>query len=247
MKTIRKNLRKLQFPVHILFPELCPLCHNSFLIEEEPLCPTCMENLQKQITTNEKHCPICLQPLEKNQCTWCGNRELFFARHYNIWNYEGAAKKLLQMAKFSERKKSLQLIQEVATPFIDSLIEERKITNLIYMVSSRKFLCSIKTRKKIHTHFSFFYKEKNIKSKELNRFDRFRVIDKSLLLHKEKLSKLQEGRILIIDDVWTTGASLHHACKLLVEQGIARERIDVISLFQREKIFIANDNRLDAA
>ena len=109
----------------------------------------------------------------------------------------------------------------------------------------------------------FYKKQKKLQSKLLHQKDRFLQIEKNMLLNKKKLGKLKlpvpalqggsagvtrlqgsnlslEGlrvkKYILIDDIWTSGATMNYASKLIHEEDIPQENIFVIALFRRDKI-----------
>jgi predicted amidophosphoribosyltransferase len=81
-----------------------------------------------------------------------------------------------------------------------------------------------------------FKKRKKQQSKKLDQFSRFREINTNITLNSPKCMSLKSNdKILIFDDLWTTGATMNHLCKLLVDDGIMPEQIDCMVLFIRPK------------
>lgn len=234
---MKKYIFVFSAPIHLFFPEQCPGCRKEFLLLRSPFCPNCMQQLDGLTKQGKGRCQVCTQLLPNTKekgCSWCTGREVFFHRHFYIWSYQKVARTLLQSAKFLRRRKSIAFLLKESSQIIDSIIVENNIQQVIYMTSSQKLVYKIRGKQQLPYYKNIFYKDKKIKNKELNRFDRFRAIDETLKLNPKQLEKIIDGNILIIDDVRTTGASLHHACKLLVEAGISKERIFTFALFQKE-------------
>lgn len=227
----------ISFPVHLVFPERCPACEKEFLLHSQPFCHHCMKLLSKLAEQKEEHCQVCAQPMhstKENECLWCAEREVFFHRHFYIWSYQKVARTLLQSAKFLHRRKSISYLLKQSSPTIDKVITENNIQQVVYMVSSQKLVYRIKGKIDIPYYKNIFYKDKKIKNKELSRFDRFRAIDQTLKVDAKQVEKIKTGNILVVDDVRTTGASLHHACRLLVECGISKRNIFTLALLQQK-------------
>lgn len=239
---LTKLLSFVTLPFHVLFPELCPYCQKEFLTDKKPLCSSCMEKLKYARLHTGQLCSVCGQPLDKHKhCSWCAQREIFFHKHFSLSDYHSQAKKILQLAKFQNRKNSLAYIRQKSQEQIDKIIASEKIVHLVYLPSSKKLVTSLRNSKtkasgnKILRHQNVFYKAKNQQSKKLNRLHRFRAIEASLQIHKEEAAKLASGNVLVIDDVWTTGATVNRACKLLVDQGIGKENLYVFTVMQRSE------------
>ena len=48
----------------------------------------------------------------------------------------------------------------------------------------------------------------------------------------KKIQKIQNKKILLIDDIYTTGSTVNECAKVLVEGGIKRENISVLTLIK---------------
>ena len=83
----------------------------------------------------------------------------------------------------------------------------------------------------------FQKKKRKLQSKLLHERDRYMQIKKNLILNQQIFRNLIERKhasYCIVDDVWTSGATLNFAAKLLKENGISEESISVLAFFKDE-------------
>jgi predicted amidophosphoribosyltransferase len=92
-----------------------------------------------------------------------------------------------------------------------------------------------------------FKKTKKQQNKKLDQFSRYHEVQNNIILNPDKkISINNETKILVFDDLWTTGATMNHLCKLLVDHGVKPEQIDCVVLFIRPKINADFSCRRDA-
>ena len=221
--------------LHVLFPEECSICGKDFIKNGLPLCSGCLAETEENVYV--ERCEKCAEKLHKGQCSVCLSRTLYFQKGFFFWVYEGTEKELFMMAKFENRKKSTKYLTEKAIVLFDEKINLNKFTILSLPSSNsflRNILMTIAEKKNLRLYFPFSQKKKR-QSKTLDAKDRFLALKDSLSL-KEELSWLdKKTKYLLFDDVWTTGATLNMAAKILYDRGVPVKNIYTAAFFRRDK------------
>ena len=190
-----------------------------FLKANKPLCHTCQQQwLEIQINNNTKRCSKCLKIMddEEKECLDC----TFLSRHgklmeqlYCNFEYKGIMKEVMHQIKFLRDQYLCQLLAELIqfpdtsydliVPIPSSYERDRQRTfNPVIEVLKAKEL-------KYHNILCAKYRPKQFnltKNQRMTMENPFSIIENIDLTDKE---------ILLIDDIYTTGLTIHHAgCKL---------------------------------
>ncbi len=224
--------------INLLFPATCPVCSSlSDIYSVSPICSKCWGGIKRE---SGNLCTICsrpVSPVEVTFCPECYRERPFFAKAVVFGVYEGALREVIHFYKFNRIKRLAAPLSEllcsmdlpaadVIAPvplskkrlkergFNQSLIPARKLSSKLNITLSENLL--IKTRDTIPQ--SMMTKRDRLKSLK----GAFRVS-----------VALDNSKVILVDDVLTTGATLNHCSLALLEAGakevygvvIARARI----------------------
>lgn len=217
----------------IVYPPHCTICNRS-LENAEFLCSQCI--LEFKSIDNMTHCNYCFYPfpaLDKNQkvhdCFNCRNNGFVFKKNYSLFLFEGKLKELVHKYKFYGQDFLAEAMASYLISFCKrNVYEEFDIITFVPLDKKRhrergynqaKLLaqktakglgkCAVKsTLRQIKT--------KSVQS-SLSRKERYNNVKGSFSVANPKL--VSGARILLIDDVCTTGATLNECSKVLLAKG----------------------------
>lgn len=227
--------------LHWLLPYQCPCCH--LMIDNGPgLCPTCWDRFD--FINNDSVCDVCGHPvdiLEKDPfCPFCLKPQHLFSKARSCFVYDDHSKKVILTLKHND---GLFL-----APFLGNLLYRTYIASNYEGVDAvvpiplhwkrllarqynqagllAKELCkraNLPFKPELlrrHKH-TLSQGHKTANERKLNLHEAFRV--------PQKIVKDVRGKhILLIDDVWTTGATLMEACRTLKKSGASQ--ISILTL-----------------
>jgi len=223
--------------VNLLYPLHCAICEKSLpAADERGVCAFCAG----QIRPNPKpHCASCGRSLQgaKGTCADCRKTPLHFTRAYSACLYEGATKELIHLFKYGNRRDLSKLLTGL---LIDFIKDDRGIIDGITAVTfvplhkkrlrERDFNQSEILASGIAKEFGISLVdvlEKIVSTRnqnELSREERLVNLQDAFDIKDTAKNYLQSSRILLIDDVMTTGATLDEASRVLLELGTAEVR-----------------------
>lgn len=105
----------------VLFPQACCGCGNALPIGRGavPLCGACRRLLGRERRIAHQHCRRCGAPVMAEQevpCLRCRDRDLAFVSHEALFDYRGLAQELLRELKFSGRVGLARLFADLLAP-----------------------------------------------------------------------------------------------------------------------------------
>ena len=227
-------INKIKKTLHILFPEYCINCNNKLLYCEYSICKECIAKIE-QLKNIENKCSICSQPLKKNNnlekriCNSCSRIQFKFKNNLSLIRYDEIVKKIILDSKNNGYNKLFEYFIKNIINLNDDYIK-KYIYNIDLIIPvpidkrtylKRGFNQSEILARNISDKYKKEYSNKIIKlkykkkaQKELNYEDRFKTFNKTFEIIQNKYV-LKDKNILIVDDVFTTGATLNAISTLL--------------------------------
>lgn len=216
----------------LLYPPRCPICEEILLPGEGRVCGRCRKKLPY---LGEPICKKCGKPLEKEEqeyCLTCEKERHEFICGRAIFVYEKSFRRSVQRMKFKNRREYLDFYSEemvregrrylgkwkpktiLPVPmnpkkrrergFDQSFLLAKKVSELSGIPMARNAL--------VRSRYTLPQKELDARERRQNLKGAFTV---------RKPEQLQEP-VLLIDDIYTTGATMDEICKTLKKAGINR-------------------------
>ena len=187
-------------------------------------------------------CEICRKPGKAHFCPECFSEIKFMKPHLGIYSvaiYEGVLRDAIKRFKFHKRKnlakplgillvqylsqtplKVEELDMIVPVPLHQKRLRERgfnQAEHLAQVVAKYHELPVVKAIKRV----------KNTKANfDLPRNERFTNINEAFAIAEG--SQIENKRVLLLDDIYTTGATIAECCKVLRSSGA--KRVEIVTL-----------------
>lgn len=200
---------------------MCGICEKE---SRNSLCYECRKKLQKEF-----------------KFTQISSKRQNFSEQYYLFQYKNLIRNLILKMKFQKEsyiyktiehflqnnKKYLEKLKKYDIIIVVPLSWKRRLqrgynqSQLIAEIISN--ILQIKIESKI------LYKTKNIVPQStLNKKDRKENIKGAFKI--KHIEKIKNKKILIIDDIYTTGNTLNECAKMFIKEGIKKENIGVLTL-----------------
>lgn len=211
-------------PVKLLYPQRCRFCNNVIDIRRE-ICHTCENTLQR---IEGDICKLC--GMGENDCK-CGHKKHFYKYICAPFYYEGAASRAIWNLKFNNKIKfSMPLAEDMVKAFnahyseydfdlctfVPSAKEAFKERGYNQAELLAKDFCEITGVKCVDLLEKIFHTESQ---HNLSSAERSGNLVGAIAL-KDSVD-IENMRILLIDDIKTTGATLNECAKMLLIGGAA--------------------------
>lgn len=220
--------------LHILYPKRCPICdrvlYTPFFAEDYPICDSCRESVEYAA---EPVCKKCGKPLTDPRgeyCADCTRHTHSFTQGKALWVHKGCVKTSIYRLKYSNRREyGKSYAQELARQY-GRWIRHKDVQAIIPIPLHRK-----RQRQR-------GYNQAELIARELGRLLGLPVCAKLLvrsmdtrpqkeLDDKERRANLKKAfrvnkdtagleRVLLVDDIYTTGSTMDGAAEVLKRAGI---------------------------
>ncbi len=214
------------------FPTLCQICENQDGYSERfGICRPCMRkrNLVQKQANLIRRCKVCGQfeiKTAQDICEYCNSRFVFFSQVVTLRYRLTFEHKILQKCKFQNER---ILANYLALDFQAKIRRLQIRPDKILLLPSKDkdsgrdyhpaYRLADRLAKKWNINIDFGIRKKSSqKQSSMNYHMRFSHAKKAFEIIKKDRS--WEGlHILIIDDIFTTGASLNEVSRLVLAQG----------------------------
>ena len=204
----------LEKALNFFFPQTCGICEK---ICDDAICNKCKKELDKIIFPSRK----CFIELKGN----------YYDEHMHIFKYNGMIKEKIVKYKFKDRAYLSKFFAEI-------IYSNKKVMKYIYSYDyiipiplskirkrlrgyNQTYLILKELKKRdinIKLETDILYKDQNIKPQStLNEIERKINIKNAYSV--KNIEKIKNKKILLFDDVFTTGSTTNECSRLLKENG----------------------------
>jgi len=218
----------------LVYPRLCIFCHSKIKANNDyNICSACAAEIK---TINAPFCLRCGAVLEQlsqirvNGCSRCSNKKYYFDQVFSACKYKGKVKSCIHFFKYKRKIKTKNILSDLLIEFLNANFPTKNI-DLITAVPLHKHKLQergFNQSKLIADKLSEFFK---IESSHNNLCRVKKTVSQvTLSAQKRKLNtadafackdpdKFKNKRILLIDDIFTTGSTLNECAKVIKQSG----------------------------
>lgn len=215
----------LEFLLNIVFPLKCLTCKNA-KPENFILCESCLKSI-KEVSFC---CAKCGIPLDINQdyCFDCVNTVLYYDSFFVPFYYEKTIKKLIHVFKYKNRVGAIEAISHFQSfkKIVQKIINKFDIIIPVPIHEKRLYTRGYNQSEIISAFLFKFLNipvEKNILIRKkdtralFNLSKQERILELKDAFEIKNKNLIKEKRILLVDDISTTGTTINECSKLLKE------------------------------
>ncbi len=222
-------MRKVWRLLNLIFPSRCPSCGSpTDNLRYSPFCRGCWHALSTPSKSERCHCCGISLPSDFSfRCIGCIKERPYYRRIFAFGDYEGALKTAVNLLKFEKlRRLSVplgRLIASLPLPEVDGVVPVplSKKRLLQRGFNQSHLLCrtvSERLRKPLMEDLLLRTREIPPQS-QLPRKERLRNPKGAFSVGPSNGKRLP-GRVLLIDDVMTTGATINECARVLLGAGV---------------------------
>lgn len=200
--------------LNFIYPPMCLICGRP---TNEDLCNKCKQNLNKKLIARIDDYSL--------------NNEKNFDEHMHLYSYDGEIRNLILRYKFQEKpylykifvknlknnKKIYLFLKKydiiIPVPISTKRRKERGYNQSALLAKDISKACNLQYYDKC------LLKDKNIKPQSsLNKEDRIKNVENVYSINNQE--KIINKKILLIDDIYTTGSTVNECSKVLKQAGV---------------------------
>ncbi|QFJ54001.1 ComF family protein [Pseudobutyrivibrio xylanivorans] len=216
----------------LLYPKRCVACDNVLLkIEKEAgFCQSCQKKIR---LVGKDYCLKCGAPVNNPQaefCTSCKNASHVYTQNKAVFRYSGDMKNAMYRFKYSNKRCYGKVFAKYAVKSYGKWLQQNNIEAIIPVPMYQK-----KERKRGYNQAEIFAKALSdvsgipvnskivrrngdtVAMKQLNSLKRKKNLLKAFSLAK---NDVQFKKVLIVDDIYTTGTTMDEVAKILRSGGV---------------------------
>ncbi len=238
MAIIQYFKRYINEVLDLIYPKICIFCKEKIPSSfENYLCEKCLKGLNK---LNPPYCVSCGIPITVQifgdviiKCPECIASHYYFKRGYAASLYDGLIKECIHNFKYNSHTYLGNTLADIMTEFAFKNIHLNKIDCIVPVplhwkkMRDRGFNQSAILGKTLSKRTGIYFCDKGlsrVKSMpaqvKLSRNERIKNLKGAFIVKEPKY--FIDKKILLIDDVFTTGATMNECAKTLMDVG-ARE------------------------
>ncbi len=217
----------------LVFPPRCPGCDDLLYAKDRPrgFCPTCAKDLRP---VGQSYCMVCGLQLRRESdelCSQCRGKSHAFTQHRGVFIYKPPMKAAMYRFKYANRRCYGRTFARAAARYtgdwishlgVDAIIpvpmyhkkEKRRGYNQAAVFAralSEETGIPVLERHVARIKDSAPQKTLNVQERKNNLKNAFKVADTELKLN----------RVLLVDDIYTTGATMDQVSEALLASGIS--------------------------
>lgn len=215
--------------IDLLFPKTCFFCENSLKENDQFLCSEC----EKKLIFLREICHVCGAPNSGEKCRVCETNNFQFEKARSIFLFDEIVQKLIHEFKYNEMTRISKYFGKFVYEYLNTFQPFDKVDLVVpvplHKVRKRErgFNQADLLAKEISGNMHWNYVPTLIKRK---RFTQTQTKLKKVQ-RKENVSKafsvnnkidIKGKNILLIDDVFTTGATTNSIAEILKENNVGK-------------------------
>lgn len=229
--------------LRFLSPAACPCCEREVFPEEDGCCPGCRGVLDTARISARGRCAVCFAVLGRDgRCTLCAGRRIYFDVHRSLFRLSREWREVLHCWKFENDRRLFRMFRTALGDELERELRDFGPERLVYIASGRSARnlrgyqpCAdlaqlVGSRLGVARGGDLVKIDGSLRQSGRGYDERFLGIHNAL---RYRGSPDIARRILLVEDVFTTGATANEASRTLKKNGA--HAVFLLSLFLREE------------
>ncbi len=223
----------LQSLLDLLYPVRCPICGEIVVPKGNRICSLCTGKLK---SVEEPRCMKCSKPIEHEEmeyCKDCIRKDYHYVKGYALWVYDDSMKKSIADFKYHYKKENshfyVQELLRIYQKTIKSLAPDAFVPVPVHRSKYRErgynqadvLAKGIARETGIPVISDLLLRnKKTLPQKQLDDKERLRNLQEAFSYNKKVEPHHNLKKIMLIDDIYTTGSTIEACTNVLMNHGI---------------------------
>lgn len=225
-KTIKEKF------LDMLYPRTCPVCQSVISQKESYICEKCQEKLQWIKNPRCKKCGKPLEDTKKEYCKDCSRRKHFYEEGRAVWVYNKELRESIYRFKYQNKREYADYYVSCMLHTYGSWLRHLELDGIIPIPLHAKkkrvrgfnqaqvLAEKLAEDLQLPLYTDLVVRQKNTRpQKELNDKERQENLKNAFKIVR---NDVQLKRILLVDDIYTTGATIDACARLLKTYGVGK-------------------------
>lgn len=224
-----------EFLISMLYPRRCPSCDEIIPQGRGLICPACVK-AKKMTRIKEPYCMKCGKELEREGSSLCGDCKKashLFERSRAVFRYTKEARQSIVRFKFHNKREYADYYAAVAAESMEDYLKlvNPEVILPVPMYKKKKikrgynqaevFARRLSEKTGILYRTDVLVRIKNtVPLKELEKDARKEELEQAFFVRRERVGEWK--RVLLVDDIYTTGATMDACSHALKAAGIKK-------------------------
>lgn len=218
--------------LNLIYPRRCPICEQVLAPKDKYVHRDCREQLT---FLQQPRCMRCGKPVETKEqeyCFDCSSKTFHYRRGYPCIKYDKKMSKSISAFKYKNKREYADFyVDEILKAYEDEFRRMRFDALLPIPIHTSKYrergfnqaeLIAVGISKRIDVEVNpnlLVRIRKTLPQKELNDRERLKNLEQAFQLDETQSIELYH-KVLLVDDIYTTGSTIEACARLLVDAGI---------------------------
>ncbi len=225
----------LQYLIDMLYPARCPVCREIIVPKEQRICNGCRDKLR---IIEEPRCKKCSKPVEfeeQEYCNDCRRKAFHYVRGFSVWVYDSVMKQSISDYKYRNKKENAGFYLEELIRHYGEIL--RKLApDALVPVPIHKSKYKVRGYNQADILARGLGKQlcipvlsellirgrKTLPQKQLDDKGRWENLKDAFQINQRKADSYGKplNRIVLVDDIYTTGSTVEACTGILLEHGV---------------------------
>lgn len=222
--TVNKNI-----VLDLIYPRRCPLCNRIRPYQQAVVCPECLQKVKKVEAPKCLKCGKTIQSDEEEYCMDCTAIPKSYKRGYPVFEYTEPIKNALYDFKYKNQRDYAGFFADCIYRYYGGQLKKLMVDGIVPVpvhIHKRRvrgynqaelLAKELAARLQVPMYPHYLIRQENTNpQKELNNIARMKNLKNAFKIGQNKI-KLK--KILLVDDIYTSGATIEACTKTLLLSG----------------------------
>ena len=221
-------MRSIKLLLDLVYPRFCGICDSRLSLKDKHICTRCLSQINRNIPP---FCAKCSRHISGKYpvCSECLNKSSYIKQMWSWGIYENTLKKCLHIVKYKRKKYILSLFTDLIVDFSRKygITDHIDIITFVPLHESTLEVRAFNQAYLIAKAVAGGYKIPVIKlldktkstTPQYNLTKRERTQNIKGAFKVRHISAIRQKRILIVDDIYTTGSTINECARMLHKRG----------------------------